>query len=162
MKQSFNLSYVVINEFKTKGLIKNGLTIPFLIGIYQRQREKQGQSIDLDSSECIKILINDIANKQNVQKFWLYTCPNIKEYILKTLGDKDTDITQNSLYRHINNLLYFEEFFDILNPTIDNTSEYLYEKYRCQISNRKFSKINGKWCDYSNDEQQLINKILKI
>ena len=60
MIQISNLPFLAITAFKEAELIREGLTIPFLVGIYQQLREKQGQSFVIDSPECIKDIINDI------------------------------------------------------------------------------------------------------
>ena len=84
------------------------------------------------------------------------------EYILKIIGDNDTDIKQDNIYPPLENL-YLEEDFNNRKPiTICSLSKYLYMKYQSPIQERKFSKSkeNGQWDKYSEEEQQIITDIL--
>lgn len=157
MSSSSNLAHKAICALKESGLVTDGLTIPFLVGIYH-----QKQPLNLFTHSCIAILIEDLIHNLNSHKFFLRTCSNINEYILSILSEADNDVTKpDSPYPHISNMqnipiLYFEEYFDISNPTVNSVSQHLYDKYRHNIQRELFSKMNGQWCHYTEEEKQLI------
>ena len=168
MEQPLNLPYIVITAFTTGDtkLYDFGLMIPFLIGVYKRLHENQGQPFDLDSPECIENLIHAVVNNRDGQRYLLSPCPNNGELVLSLPEEAVIEkFSKRSVIHNIYGqpILYLGlyAFWDIkTNPSIEEIIERLYKKYGDKLKNGEFSINNRKWGDYSAEEEALITKIL--
>lgn len=153
----------LINQLKNQELIKEGITIPFLIGAYKIQEN----DTSIPTLEYIKSVFEKVINSLGEYKLFIKTCSNINQYVISIIGDKDIDIIGNNApYPYIAGssgckVLFFEEYFDVQVPSIENISEFFWEKYKDEIQTTRYSYVNGKWQLFSSEERLVINQVLR-
>ncbi len=150
MEESF--AYVLIKSLISEGLIKEGITIPYLMGSYKLK----DQDTSPVTQDYIRTVFNDII-EHSENKYWIKACSNVDNHKTISIIDKelDKDILANKQYKSICNhqgvpILYFEEYFECPNPTLDNISAFFWSQYKdtCFIP-MKYSYVAGKWGDIS-------------
>lgn len=144
----------LINQLRNNELIKEGITIPFLIGAYKvQENDTTAPTLDYLKSTLQKVILS-----LGEYKLFIKTCSNINQYVISILGDKDIDITSNgSPYSYITDnsgckVLFFEEYFDIQAPSIENISIFFWGKYSANLQVEKYSYADGIWRLFSNEE----------
>ena len=124
-----------------------GVTIPDLVGGYY----EYSCLIDLETSGCIKQILQEIINSNLPEVVIIQYCSNLKQYVLT--------LAKNGFrYRNIKGRIFFHncthdirfEFPD----EIDELAEVLYSFYRSPIINKQFScnRETGEWCKFSDKE----------
>lgn len=153
----------LINQLKNQELIKEGITIPFLIGAYKIQANDPS----IPTLEYIKSVFEKVINSLGKYKLFIKTCSNINQYVISIIGDKDIDIIGNNApYPYIADssgckVLFFEEYFDVQVPSIENISEFFWEKYKDEIQTTRYSYVDGKWQLFSSEERLVIDQVLR-
>jgi len=130
---------------------KTGLTIPFIIGAKSY--------FEPDSKlDNIFELFEIIRNSNTDCTFYLSKCPDVQEYVI---GIKNRN---NSMYGE----LYKNDFTgkvtlittlstEILGRNLQSIAKVLEGKYADCLSNKQYSKIQGKWAEYSKNDIEMIN-----
>lgn len=143
-------------------IIKEGITIPYLIQAY---KIKDSDDTPI-SQEYIQYVFQDII-EDNSHPFWIRICSTIKQLSIKLASaDEQSDFHSNNRYKYIcnmqgNPIIYFEEYFDCSNPTIENISKLFWDKYKdtCFIP-QKFSYVYHKWVNIAPLEVDIIKSII--
>lgn len=146
-KSLFNLIDIFLNEKK----IKNGLTIPFVIGAY----------IYLEGKVYSKNIIKEYFEKFiDINKYFnLSLCDNINEIVLSNINLEDEKIyLENKHIKRIGNIISTDNSLNGLNSN-EELFEKIYDNYNCKMSKNKFSKENNDWTYISESECKTIDKI---
>jgi hypothetical protein len=159
-KQIVNLPIRAIRLFKEKKIIQNGLTIPFIVGIYQQYNHIH--PADSSSLEWIRTILDDIVNNQDHQQYLLCRCPDLKEYVLSI--PYDTINTGHAICnREGHSILYLAMYdTDIHYDNIDYLAKFLENRYGDHIVNGEFSLKAEQWRSFSKEEIDIINEILSF
>ncbi|MDR1198432.1 MAG: hypothetical protein LBK94_05390, partial [Prevotellaceae bacterium] len=101
--------------------VKHGLSIPFLVGVYNK---KKNDTIDLNSSKCIEVLLQDIVDTEEIPVY-LYYCTTVEACIIayKKIVPLDNPICLGNLSIE-RELVCKSKKYDI-----EHISDFLYEKY---------------------------------
>ncbi|MDR1347658.1 MAG: hypothetical protein LBJ63_04390 [Prevotellaceae bacterium] len=145
--------YKVIAKFKDEKKITEGLTIPFLIGAYK----KKGDSIELDSSECIKFLLQDIFKYKNPVRLYLCDCYDVIENIIAPMIQDKDDIPFDNLYvsKDVISKLKLTEA-----STEEELIESLYKMYESYLTAKTFSIEDRQFREYDEEEKKLIEDVI--
>ncbi|WP_293734400.1 hypothetical protein [uncultured Parabacteroides sp.] len=149
----------LINTLKDNQLISEGITIPFLIGAYKIQEN----DTTIPTLDYLKSTLQKIINSLGEYKLFIKTCSNINQYVISIIGDKDIDIIGNDApYPYIVDnrgckVLFFEEYFDIQVPSIENISVFFWAKYKDDLQAEKYSYIEREWQSFLPEEKTVIN-----
>ena len=144
----------LINTLKDNQLISEGITIPFLIGAYKIQEN----DTTIPTLDYLKSTLQKIINSLGEYKLFIKTCSNINQYVISIIGDKDIDIIGNDApYPYIADssgckVLFFEEYFDIQAPSIENVSVFFWGKYVNELLDEKYSYAERAWRSFSDEE----------
>ncbi|MDR1349018.1 MAG: hypothetical protein LBJ63_11455 [Prevotellaceae bacterium] len=142
-----------------------GFSIPFLVGVYNKMKNN---TIDLNSSECIRALLQNIVDTEDIPVY-LYYCTTVEACIIAYEGIEPLEnpicLGNLSIERK---LVCKSKKYDIV-----HISDFLYEKYgngihKENIIAKKFSihkgdKANGykKFGKYSEYEKEFIKKCIE-
>lgn len=142
--------------------VTKAITIPYLAKAY-KIHEQDNSPV---TKAYIQKIFNDIIDNAQVQ-FFVSECTHVNNNkVLSILNKKDdADVNERNGYRLICNkagipVIYFETEFEIQSPTIENISQFFWEKYKddCFIP-CKYSYNNGIWEDISDTELKIIQKL---
>lgn len=118
----------LLRYYESNGFISNGLTIPFLVGIYQENYK--GNKDHLLDSFLSELNAQVISGKVKISY-----CSYLEEDVVSTLKTRDRIVP-----RPISGI---------------KTAQYL-EKYNSIIQEGLFSKIDDEWSPYSFDDIERI------
>lgn len=163
MKDLFAIQLLeaLIKHTKDTGITK-AITIPYLVKAY-KIHERDYSPI---TKAYIQKIFNDIIDNAQVQ-FFVAECTDVNNHkVISILNKKDDiDVNEGNGYRLIRNkagmpIIYFETEFEIQSPTIENISQFFWEKYKddCFIP-CKYSYNNGRWGDISDTELNIIKEL---
>jgi hypothetical protein len=161
MKNKNPLWYEVINTFKREGMFVNGVTIPFLIGAY----EMNGSNIDLNSSNCVKFLLDELERKAPEKPF-VQQCNILKDFVVSFANENDLNNGKNYSFQKDNEdiTILFDENFQtqtsVSKMNSNNISNYFYNKHKNALNEKKFSLIDGKWQRFSGDEEYYLKRTI--
>lgn len=152
----------LINLLIEENVINEGITIPYLINSY-KIKEEDNTPI---SQDYIKHVFQDIIEDNN-HAFWIRTCSSIKQLTIKLASaDEQNDFKEYVRYKSICNvqgspIIYFEEYFECDNPTIENLCEFFWNKYKdtCFIPKR-YSYVAYKWVEIDPIEIKIIKSLI--
>lgn len=142
--------YQILTHFEYKGYAPNGLTIPFLIGC----------STITNPSEA-PMSIPEMLQEANEYGITLMECGNIGEYVIGTL-DSDTlkmaDMYK-SFYKKVGNIVITDNSLPGIN-ILDQLIACLEDLYIDDVSNAKYSWINGEFTEFSESDKTRINEVI--
>jgi len=160
MEKSF--ACVLIQSLIKQDIIKEGITIPYLMGAY---KIKNQDATPVTQDYIRTVFHNIIEHSEN--ELWIKSCTNVNNHKTISLIDKvkDKDIIDDCKYKRIYNsfgkpILFFEEYFECSNPTEESISAFFWTKYKdeCFVP-LKYSYTAGKWGDISEKEKDIIKKL---
>jgi hypothetical protein len=137
----------VLNHFDNREYIRNGLTVPFLIG---------SGGVISPASELLTIgeFMTEAVYSPLPRPITMMRCWNIGEIVI---GVRDRE-TPDYLYPKIGNCMLIDDPFN----GIEDFSAIvlaLEERYENYISGGKFSKESGKWGDYSDEDKERLREV---
>ncbi|MBI9033149.1 MAG: hypothetical protein JEZ03_01630 [Bacteroidales bacterium] len=144
------ITYWVINRKKT------GLTIPFIIGAKQ--------DFDPDSEfDSVASLFIEIKNSDFKELFVLSHCPNVREYVLgiKTVPLRIKGNVFKNDKTEVETLLATMNT-EILGSTFVEVVSSLHEKYSGIIGKGYYSKIDGEWSCYDQNDKEFIDEAIEF
>ena len=136
-----------LKHFDRNNYIRNGLTIPFILG---------SESIIANNKDLSSVseFVNSITNEEFPCYLSLLKCGNIGEIIIGVLDEE----TLNYLGKKLSEYYLIFGKLVIMESTFKQT-EKLIEIYQPKIDNKTFSVTNGKWREFS---KQDLNRIKEI
>ena len=142
-----------LKHFDRNNYVRNGLTIPFLLG---------SESIIVNNKDLSSVseFINSITNEEFPCYLSLLKCGNIGEIIIGVLDQETLNYVGKKLseyYLVFGKLVLMESTFK--QTELRAIKDKLIEIYQPKIDNKTFSVTNGKWCEFS---KQDLNKIKEI
>lgn len=151
----------LLNKLIQEGKILEAITIPYLLRAY-KIKDRDNTSI---SKEYIQYVFRHIVEDNN-SPFFIRTCSTINQLTIKQADlNEKKEFKQDMRYKHISNedgkpIIYFEIHFDCSNPTIENISEFFWDKYNlsCFIP-QKYSYENSSWSRIGESEEQIIEQL---
>ena len=153
----------LIETLKNNQIYDRGITIPYLLGAC-KIHEKDGSPVTL---EYIKQTFATILSNSSRELF-ISTCTNVdNHYIISLMGGKEDDGIRVSIRcGHLDNekgtpIIYFEEFFDCQDLSLENVCEFFWKKYEECFIYETYSYTNIGWVeiDPNSKEYQLISNI---
>lgn len=152
-----NFAAHLINSLKKRGVIKNGVTLPFMAYAYKR--------LNCDTSTITEdYLLNIVTSLENAgnMMFLFQHCSEIQEYVIALHTVFEDRIMEQGFYTR------YTESTMLYDPKIYQdapSAKQLYDRYYNAISNNTFSRV---WKEYkydwevvSNDEDEMINGIIE-
>lgn len=151
--------YSLIQLLKTKGEIKNGVTIPFLIGAYRLV------NIGFENNKsCIHELLSEIYNSTTELKPVLQNCDDIRQYVigLKTKDFCDKNFKNEFTFKNKagEKTLIVTQNANSLGNDIESISNSLYQKYHERLQNETYSwrPYKENWEEFNDKEINLIKQ----
>lgn len=144
--------WLFLLESYLQNLNKSGLTIPFIIGA------KSYFGIDNNTLDSVQELLFEIQNIDTSKTFTIKKCQAINEYVIGI--DDDAHFLSGHVPRFGNITLNDGAFKDI--HSFQSIIAALEEKYIECIENGVFSKNNGKWTSYTEDDLESIKAAISI
>lgn len=149
--------YRVLQHFEKEHYIVNGLTLPFLCGI--------NTELHQDSKpKSIIEFINEVISNKTEFSISILKCPSLKEFVFGILDTHSLKVYKMNLskgqeiYSKIENFYITDGSMQSVS-NLDGLISLLCDEYGDTISNRKFSKIEGKWKSYSEIDKKRIHEI---
>jgi hypothetical protein len=133
----------LLDLFERKNYFRNGLTIPFIVG--SRQYIEPSKKL-----QAIGELINEINNSSYYVS--ILKCDAIGEYVFSL-----SSLNDHKIYGGVDNIVTIDTFDTTTNS--DDIVKELELKYEGIINSKAYSKTNGEWGDYTNEEINLIHEI---
>jgi len=148
-----NIEWIdVLRHFEEKGYVRNGLTLPFLIGYIDVLQP--GASL-----QSVRSFVEEASNMPDA--ITVMTCGHIGEFVFGTL-DTETDKMRKQykeLYREFGNIIVTDHSFKGCN-NLDAVISELEYTHNGDIIARHFSKNEGRWQYYSPEEQSRIRELV--
>ena len=148
--------FQLINYQKSKDIISNGLTIPYIIGAYQICNR------NLNSNNPVQSLFLKIIESELNHCAVLQMCPNIRQYVV---GIDDRQFCEQYMLTEISfsnirgqSSLFITQNARQLGSNFDKVVEEFYRLYKTHINKQEYSwnKHDGIWQQFSPDEVALI------
>lgn len=155
--------YILLQSLKDKGIIKQALSIPYVVGAY-KIKEKDDSPV---TKEYVISVFDDIINSD--KHFLIYTCENIvNDYVITDINEiDDEDVFKSTDYEYIGDSLgvgrlYFEKEFHVKKPTIRNIGLYFWSRYKTLFEQRTYSYDynSEKWIKIPYNEVEIIKNII--
>lgn len=150
----------LINGFKEKGIITNGLTIPYLIGfLNSRYRLKTNK-------ETLEQLVDNLIDSNSLSKPVLQFCSDINEYVISTANEDFCEKNfQNEIsFRNVANVktLYITQNASKFGTTKEELVNNIWAKYGDKIEHKLFSwkSLNQQWYPFDDVELRRIWEIM--
>lgn len=151
----------LLNKLIQEGKVTEAITVPYLLRAY-KIKDRDDSPI---SEEYIQYVFRHIVEDNN-SPFFIRTCSTINQLTIKQIDpNEQKELEQDMRYKRICNedgkpIIYFEIYFDYSNPTIENISEFFWDKYNrsCFIP-QKYSYENSSWIRISESEEQIIEHL---
>ena len=143
-----------LKHFDRNNYVRNGLTIPFLIG---------SESILNDKKELINVseFISSVTNEEFPCYLNLLKCGNIGEIIIGILDQETLNYFGDKLseyYLVSGKLVILENSFE--KTELSYIKDKLIEIYQPKIDKKTFSITNGKWSKFSKQDLTKIKEII--
>ncbi|MBQ8423850.1 MAG: hypothetical protein IJY36_06285 [Coprobacter sp.] len=123
----------------------SGISIPYVVGKYY----ERGLISDLESSACIKNVLEDIVESISVgEEMAIFDCDSYNPWVemLHYLSDNNADFFIGEKYPCVENkkgekVLFFQlqKYDGVKQYTIENLAEYYWKSYQNQIQQHRFS-----------------------
>jgi hypothetical protein len=139
--------WLFLLESYLQNLNRSGLTIPFIIGA------KPYFEINNNNLNNVRELLLEMQNIETSKTFTIKKCQAINEYVIGI--DNDAHFLNGYVPRFGNITLNDGAFKD--ERSFESIIVTLEKKYNECIENSVFSKNNGKWINYSEDDLETIN-----
>ncbi len=151
----------LIQDFKEKNIIANGLTIPYLVGAMTLKYKLS------PSKETLIELINNLINSNSTNKPVLQFCDDINEYVisLKTEEFCETNFKTEYFFRNVANAktLFVAQNASQFGKTKEELINSLWEKYGEQIQHKLFSwkSLKQQWFPFGLLDENRIKEALR-
>ena len=134
--------YKTLEYFLDKGYVNNGLTIPFLIGLYS------------ENEITIKELIVSMSEANNIS---IQKCDRIDEFVFGIfISETNHEI---DLYKNIQDLIILDNSLDNC-LSIEELINLFENLYTSVIQKKTFSKNNGNWTIYNEIELKQLEEMI--
>lgn len=134
--------YKTLDYFLNKGYVNNGLTIPFLIGLYPKN--------EIDIRELIISMSN--TNHISIQK-----CNGINEFVFGIFIFESNEEVHS--YKSLNNIIILDNSLDDF-ESIEQLIAFFEDLYNDNIQNELYSKNNNTWTFYNETEIKQIEGLI--
>ena len=152
MKTNLNFNAdQLINKFIQENIIKNGLTIPYIIGAYLYLEKKEYDENTI--KECFEYFIG-------TEKYYnLSLCDEIDELVLSNINNEDKKIyLSNISIKRIGNIISTDNSLDELDSKKSLLNK-IYNTYNNKLKISEFSKKKNEWSKISKKDLIIIDKI---
>lgn len=144
----------LIEFFEKNHYIKNGLTIPYLIGALELLQERK---------MTISEFTDELLDPKNKKRPSIMKCGNIAELVIGVI-DIYTINTPNSMTKSIGNLSAYD---DVLNKFTDKMEliNHFENLYQSKVDSGEYSKNDGSWTNFTPTDLERIehyNKTMTI
>ncbi|SFD37973.1 hypothetical protein [Flavobacterium phragmitis] len=133
--------YKTLSFFLKKGYINNGLTLPFLAGLYE------------ENEITIEDLITEMCNINSIS---IQKCPRINEFVFGILILESKEELKH--YKLLGGLFLLDNSLDEFNR-IDDLINHFEQIYLTKINSNCFSKNNGRWGYYNENEKNHLKEV---
>lgn len=134
--------YKTLEYFLDKGYVNNGLTIPFLIGLYS------------ENEITIKELIVSMSEANNIS---IQKCDRMDEFVFGIfISETNHEI---DLYKNIQDLIILDNSLDNC-LSIEELINLFENLYTSIIQKKTFSKNNGNWTSYNEIELKQLEEMI--
>ncbi len=153
---SYPIWLSVLKHFDKKYYFKNGLTIPFLIGADKLIKENS-------KPMSVREFLTPILNQEFETQITMLRCNGISEFVFGLIDWESKQLKNlqrkrgKELYREIGNLNIIDRSYEKYSD--DEVVAKLEEEYSPKIDQEKYSKINGTWGPFSEEDINRINEI---
>ncbi len=143
-----------LKHFDSNNYVRNGLTIPFLLG---------SESILNEKKELLNVseFISSVTNEEFPCYLNLLKCGNIGEIIIGILDQETLNYLGDKLSEHYlvsGKLVIMENSFE--KTELSYIKDKLIEIYQPKIDDKTFSITNGKWSKFSKQDLTKIKEII--
>lgn len=152
MKTNLNFNAdQLINKFIQENIIKNGLTIPYIIGAYLYLEKKEYEENTI--KDCFEYFIG-------TEKYYnLSLCDEIDELVLSNINNEDEKFyLSNISIKRIENIISTDNSLDEL-VSKEKLLDRIYNTYNNKLKNNEFSKNKLEWTEIPKNELIIIDKI---
>ncbi len=131
--------FKTLDYFLSEGYVNNGLTLPFLVGLYEH------------NEMTIEDLIEDFSDSKYIS---IQKCGNIDEFIFGIYIDEG----DSELYKKIEGLICLDDSLNHIS-TLSELIEFFEFTYSEEIENSLFSKNGEDWTDYTEEEKKQLSEL---
>ncbi|CAM4404757.1 hypothetical protein [Flavobacterium terrigena] len=137
-----NKWFKTLDYFLNKGYVNNGLTIPFLVGLYTK------------NEICIRELITSMSETNNIS---IQKCDRIDEFVFGIfINESNNEI---KLYKNISGLIILDNSLGKIN-SLDELIALFENLYFENIQQELFSKNKGIWGSYNEEEIKKLTELI--
>lgn len=151
-----------INYQKSNKIISNGLTLPYLIGIYKHL------SIEAGTTNAVDFLFKEILHTNTAYNIIIQRCPEIQQYVLGIEQKSFCNVYfKNEIRFKLNEStaeIIITQNAKCLGDNLQIVIADLNKLYKNEIDNNlnSWNAQNKKWTKFSSEEKKLIEMVQSL